>query len=210
MTARSASSRSSTTAPSSGSPTRSSTTTRPTRTSRRSSAASSAALEARGLTLQGITTDGSALYPEPIAAVFGDVPHQVCTFHVLSEVTKAVLSAVAQVRKGLAAGAPKLPRGRPGLEGGAGVPPGARSGSSGRSATCSSTATCSCGGSSRASERATLAADHPRPAATPQPARADGGGLPAVRPAVPDGHGVGQAGAACGRGCGGSAGCGRC
>ena len=73
-----------------------------------------AALEARGLTVQGITTDGSALYPEPITAVFGDVPHQICTFHVLRELTKAVLSAVAQERKRLAAGAPKLPRGRPG------------------------------------------------------------------------------------------------
>jgi hypothetical protein len=73
-----------------------------------------AALEARGLTVKGITTDGSALYPEPIAAVFGEVPHQVCTFHVLREVTKAVLSAVAQERKRLAASVPKLPRGRPG------------------------------------------------------------------------------------------------
>jgi hypothetical protein len=73
-----------------------------------------AALEARGLSVKGITTDGSALYPEPIAAAFGDVPHQVCTFHVLREVTKAVLSAVAQERKRLAAGAPSLPRGRPG------------------------------------------------------------------------------------------------
>jgi Transposase len=73
-------------------------------------------LEARGLTVKGITTDGSALYPEPIPAVFGDVPHQVCTFHVLREVTKAVLSAVAQERKRLAAGAPKLPRGRPGTK----------------------------------------------------------------------------------------------
>jgi hypothetical protein len=73
-----------------------------------------AALEARGLALQGITTDGSALYPEPIVAVFGDVPHQICTFHVLREVIRAVLSAVAQERKRLAASAPKLPRGRPG------------------------------------------------------------------------------------------------
>ena len=71
------------------------------------------ALEARGLTVQGITTDGSTLYPEPIAAVFGAVPHQVCQFHVLHEVNKAVLSAVAQERKRLATGAPKLPRGRP-------------------------------------------------------------------------------------------------
>jgi transposase-like protein len=71
------------------------------------------ALTARGLTLKGITTDGSALYPEPIAEVFGEIPHQLCTFHVLREVTKAVLSAVAQERKRLAATAPQLPRGRP-------------------------------------------------------------------------------------------------
>src|SRR4051794_14331355 len=72
-----------------------------------------AALEARGLVLKGITTDGSALYPEAIATVFGAVPHQLCTFHVLKELTQAVLSAVAQLRKDLAAGAPKLARGRP-------------------------------------------------------------------------------------------------
>ena len=40
-----------------------------------------AALTARGLSLQGITTDGSSLDPEPIATVFGEVPHQLCTFH---------------------------------------------------------------------------------------------------------------------------------
>jgi Transposase len=71
------------------------------------------ALTQRGLTLLGITTDGSPLYPGPIAAVFGEIPHQLCTFHVLREVTKAVLSAVAQERKRLAATMPKLPRGRP-------------------------------------------------------------------------------------------------
>jgi transposase-like protein len=73
-----------------------------------------AALEARGLSLKGITTDGSSLYPEAIATVFGDVKHQLCTFHVIRDVTNAVLSAVAKLRKELAAGAPKLPRGRPG------------------------------------------------------------------------------------------------
>jgi len=72
-----------------------------------------AALEARGLVLKGITTDGSSLYPDAIVTVFGAVPHQLCTFHVLKEVTKAVLSAVAKLRKDLAARAPKLPRGRP-------------------------------------------------------------------------------------------------
>jgi hypothetical protein len=75
-----------------------------------------AALEPRGLTVRGITTDGSALYPEPIVAAFGDVPHQVCTFHVLREVVNGVLSAVAQERKRLTATAPKLPRGRPGTK----------------------------------------------------------------------------------------------
>jgi Transposase len=71
------------------------------------------ALGARGLTVRGVTTDGSELYPKAIVAVFGAVPHQVCTFHVLRDVTQAVLSAVAQERKRLAARAPKRPRGRP-------------------------------------------------------------------------------------------------
>ncbi|HEX2973279.1 MAG TPA: transposase [Tepidisphaeraceae bacterium] len=70
-------------------------------------------LEARGLKLRGITTDGSPLYPEPIAEVFGPVAHQVCQFHVLADLTLAVLRAVAQVRKSLTVRLPKLPRGRP-------------------------------------------------------------------------------------------------
>ena len=72
-----------------------------------------AALTGRGLTLRGITTDGSELYPQPISQVFGAVKHQVCRFHILAELNKAVLRAVAQVRKRLAAEKPKLPRGRP-------------------------------------------------------------------------------------------------
>jgi hypothetical protein len=71
------------------------------------------ALVARGLTLCGVTTDGSALYPEPLREVFGKVPHQICTFHVLADVVKAVLGAVASERKSLAAKQPKLPKGRP-------------------------------------------------------------------------------------------------
>jgi hypothetical protein len=71
------------------------------------------ALSARRLTLFGVTTDGSALYPVPLVEVFGDVPHQICTFHLVAEVSKAVLGAVARARKGLAATQPKLPRGRP-------------------------------------------------------------------------------------------------
>jgi hypothetical protein len=72
------------------------------------------ALAGRGLTVHGITTDGSELYPQPISEVFGAVKHQVCRFHILAELNKAVLRAVAQVRKRLAAQKPKLPRGRPG------------------------------------------------------------------------------------------------
>jgi hypothetical protein len=73
-----------------------------------------AALAGRGLTLRGITTDGSDLYPRPISEVFGAVKHQVCRFHILAELNKAVLRAVAQARKHLAAQKPKLSRGRPG------------------------------------------------------------------------------------------------
>jgi hypothetical protein len=73
-----------------------------------------AALAGRGLSLHGITTDGSELYPQPISEVFGAIEHQVCRFHILAELNKAVLHAVAQVRKYLAAQKPKLPRGRPG------------------------------------------------------------------------------------------------
>lgn len=71
------------------------------------------ALDERELTLRGITTDGSALYPEPIQAVFGDVPHQICTFHVIKELLKGVWRAVAAERRRLAVSKPKLKRGRP-------------------------------------------------------------------------------------------------
>ena len=71
------------------------------------------ALQLRGLTLHGVTTDGSPLYPEPLRAVFGEVPHQICEFHILKELTKAILRAVAQVRKDLAARKPPSKRGRP-------------------------------------------------------------------------------------------------
>jgi len=70
-------------------------------------------LQKRGLALQGITTDGSSLYPQPISLVFGDVPHQLCEFHIIKELNKAVLRAVAKIRKEIAATKPKLGRGRP-------------------------------------------------------------------------------------------------
>ena len=70
-------------------------------------------LDARRLTLQGITTDGSPLYPVPIEQVFGEVPRQICEFHVIKELTQAILRTAAQVRKQLKASMPSLGRGRP-------------------------------------------------------------------------------------------------
>jgi len=71
------------------------------------------ALRLRGLVLRGVTTDGSPLYPEPLQAVFGSVPHQICEFHIIKELTKAILRAVAKVRKKLTERKPKVKRGRP-------------------------------------------------------------------------------------------------
>jgi hypothetical protein len=48
------------------------------------------AFTVRDLTLCGLTTDGSALSPTPLVEVFGDVPHHICTFHIVAEVNKAV------------------------------------------------------------------------------------------------------------------------
>jgi len=71
-------------------------------------------LDCRGLAVIGITTDGSVLYPDPIVDVFGaDVEHQLCEFHVLQEITKAVLKAVTQVRRKLKTRKVKCGRGRP-------------------------------------------------------------------------------------------------
>jgi len=71
-------------------------------------------LAARDRKVLGITTDASPLYPKPILEVFGPIPHQICQFHVIAELTKAVLKAVARTRKALKARLPQLGRGRPG------------------------------------------------------------------------------------------------
>lgn len=70
-------------------------------------------LETHSLAVRGITTDGSNLYPAPLAELFPGIPHQVCEFHVLKELTQAVLHALAKLRKELKAQIPKRPRGRP-------------------------------------------------------------------------------------------------
>jgi len=70
-------------------------------------------LEKRNLKLLGVTTDGSPLYPEPLALIFPGVDHQVCEFHVIKEINKQILKAVTAVRRELKKKLPKLKRGRP-------------------------------------------------------------------------------------------------
>jgi hypothetical protein len=70
-------------------------------------------LTQRGLSVRGLTTDGSSLYPKILKELWPDVPHQLCEFHVLKEITKAVLRALAKLRKELKAQLPRRRRGRP-------------------------------------------------------------------------------------------------
>jgi hypothetical protein len=70
-------------------------------------------LNFRGLALKGITTDGSPLYPQAIAEVFGDIEHQSCQFHIIKEINKDIIKAVAQVRRQLKQKKLKRQRGRP-------------------------------------------------------------------------------------------------
>jgi Transposase len=63
-----------------------------------------------------ITTDGSPLYPVVLQELWPDARHQLCQFHVIKEITKAVLHAVAKLRKEMTAKIPKLGRGRPSKE----------------------------------------------------------------------------------------------
>ena len=70
-------------------------------------------LDTRDLTLLGVTTDGSALYPDPLAEVFGQIQHQQCQFHVIKEINTDILKAVTQVRRKLKGQKLKCSRGRP-------------------------------------------------------------------------------------------------
>src|SRR4029078_1947756 len=67
-------------------------------------------LDQRGLVVLGVTTDGSSLYPEGLKELWPDAPHKLCEFHIIKEITKAVLHALAVLRKELTALIPKLPR----------------------------------------------------------------------------------------------------
>jgi len=70
-------------------------------------------LKRRGLTVRGITTDGSNLYPKALEELWPGTRHQICRFHVIKEITRAILNTLAALRKRLSAKIPKGRRGRP-------------------------------------------------------------------------------------------------
>jgi hypothetical protein len=61
----------------------------------------------------GITTDGSSLYPKVLKELWPNAKHQSCRFHLLAEIVKAVLRALAKLRKEMKASLPKFKRGHP-------------------------------------------------------------------------------------------------
>jgi hypothetical protein len=73
-------------------------------------------LAKRQRSVRGITTDGSSLYPNVLKELWPDARHQICQFHVLKEITLAVLHGLAKLRKQMTAKIPKQPRGRPSKE----------------------------------------------------------------------------------------------
>lgn len=70
-------------------------------------------LDKRLLNVFGITTDGSSLYPKVLKELWPTARHQICEFHVLKEITRAILHALAMLRKEMTAQIPKQARGRP-------------------------------------------------------------------------------------------------
>ena len=71
------------------------------------------ALSARDLTLSGSRPMARRSIPCPSRRCSGRSRIKSVQFHIVAEVIKAVLGAVASARKGLAATQPKLPKGRP-------------------------------------------------------------------------------------------------
>lgn len=70
-------------------------------------------LKNHGFSPQTVISDRSPLYPKAIAEVWPDANHQLCVFHVISEVNDQVLNAVGEVRRTLKPKRIKQGRGRP-------------------------------------------------------------------------------------------------
>ncbi len=69
-------------------------------------------LKNHGFSPQTVISDRSPLYPKAIAEVWPDASHQLCVFHLISEVNDHVLNAVGEVRRTLKPKRIKQGRGR--------------------------------------------------------------------------------------------------
>jgi transposase-like protein len=70
-------------------------------------------LKNHGFSPETVVTDRSPLYPKTIAQVWPEAKHQLCVFHVISEVNEHVLDAVREVRRAIKPKRIKKGRGRP-------------------------------------------------------------------------------------------------
>jgi hypothetical protein len=70
-------------------------------------------LKNHGFSPETVITDRSPLYPKTIAEVWPEAKHQLCVFHVISEVNDHVLDAVREVRRAIKPKRIKKGRGRP-------------------------------------------------------------------------------------------------
>jgi Transposase len=70
-------------------------------------------LKNHGFSPKTVVTDRSPLYPATIAEIWPEAKHQLCVFHVMSEVNDHVLDAVREVRRALKPKRIKKGRGRP-------------------------------------------------------------------------------------------------
>ena len=55
-----------------------------------------------GVEPEVVVTEGSGLYPAPLAELWSQARHQLCIFHVLKDLHKEVLDALRRMQQGLA------------------------------------------------------------------------------------------------------------
>lgn len=70
-------------------------------------------LKRHGFLPETVITDRSPLYPSTLAEVWPDAKHQLCVFHVMSEINDHVLDSVREVRRAIKPKRIKKGRGRP-------------------------------------------------------------------------------------------------
>jgi hypothetical protein len=70
-------------------------------------------LKNRGFSPHTVVSDRSPLYPSTIEEVWPEAKHQLCVFHVMSEINDHVLSGVREIRRALKPKRIKKGRGRP-------------------------------------------------------------------------------------------------